>query len=132
MFKDEAWQRKNAAHVAAIKAHQLDRFLTKDQPMPTYAVGTAIADLVIADIEQRKQSGFERYGTLLNGRIPLVDAYQEVIDLALYCRQQIEGQAQLLEAVDEAIAAYRSHRSDLPPDLKAALEDLIKIRFSLP
>lgn len=109
--------------------------MIQDQSAPTHSEGIAIADLVIADIQDRKKIGFERYGTLLrpfNGRVALVDAYQEIIDLSLYCRQQIEEQTQLLEAVDGAIAAYRSNRADLPVDLKTALESLIKIRFLLP
>lgn len=51
-----------------------------------------IADLVIADIWERKQHGIDTYGMPLqpfNGRDPLVDAYQEAIDLAKYLRQAI-------------------------------------------
>lgn len=60
-----------------------------DQPMPTVTEGPSIQDMVIADVEQRKQVGLERYGTLLqpnNGRDMLRDAYEEAIDLAVYLR----------------------------------------------
>ena len=60
-----------------------------DQPMPTANEGPSIQDMVIADIEQRKQIGLARYGTLLqphNGRDMLRDAYEEAIDLAVYLR----------------------------------------------
>ena len=53
----------------------------------------SIHDLVIKDIEDRKQFGLEKYGTLLqagNGRKTLNDAYQEVLDLAAYLRLAIE------------------------------------------
>lgn len=49
-------------------------------------------DAVIADIDERKAIGLERYGTLLqphNGRDALRDAYEEAIDLAMYLKQAI-------------------------------------------
>lgn len=51
-----------------------------------------VQDMVIADINERKQVGIERYGTVLqpfNGRSALWDAYQEAIDLCQYLRQLI-------------------------------------------
>ena len=63
------------------------------QPPPVRNERVAIQDLVIADIEARKAVGLERYGTLLqafNGRDALMDAYQEVLDLAVYLRQALE------------------------------------------
>lgn len=50
----------------------------------------AIQDLVIADIEARKQEGIRKYGTVLqafNGRDAALDAYQEALDQAMYLRQ---------------------------------------------
>lgn len=64
----------------------------KDQPMPNASDSPAMQDLVIADIEERKQIGLERYGQLLKahtGRDALVDAYQEALDLCMYLRQAI-------------------------------------------
>lgn len=49
-------------------------------------------DLVIKDMEARKGFGLEKYGTILqahNGRNPLKDAYEEVLDLAVYLRQRL-------------------------------------------
>lgn len=79
------------------------------QEMPTRNERTAIQDLVIADlrerkgnqlrdllvtdIETRKEIGLKKYGTLLqafNGRDALVDAYQESLDLVQYLRQCVE------------------------------------------
>lgn len=65
------------------------------QPQPIPNNSTPIIDLVHQDLEQRRQLGIRKYGTVLqafNGRNPLWDAYEEVLDLALYLRQAIEEQ----------------------------------------
>lgn len=52
----------------------------------------SIQDLVIEDMEERKQTGLDNYGTLLypfNGRSALQDAYEEALDLACYLKQKI-------------------------------------------
>ncbi len=49
--------------------------------------------LVIKDMEERRLHGIEKYGTALqahNGRDPLIDAYQEALDLCVYLRQALE------------------------------------------
>lgn len=64
-----------------------------DQPPPLPTEYPAIADLVIADMVERKRIGIERYGvplTIQNGRKPLVDLYQELLDAVMYVRQEIE------------------------------------------
>ena len=64
-----------------------------DQPDPKPNDGTPISELVIADIQERARLGRERYGTPLqafNGRDALQDAYEEVLDAAVYLRQAIE------------------------------------------
>jgi len=63
------------------------------EPPPLNGDRQSIHDLVIADIEDRKQFGLEKYGTTLqagNGRKGLIDLYQELIDAACYCRMLIE------------------------------------------
>ena len=65
------------------------------QPMPVTNNHPAILDLVIEDIKERNAVGVETYGTRLqpfNGRKPLIDAYQEVLDMAFYIRQEIYEQ----------------------------------------
>lgn len=65
----------------------------KPQLAPHRNGNRAVWDLVIEDMQQRHAMGIEKYGTPLqamNGRDSLVDAYQEVLDLAVYLRQQIE------------------------------------------
>lgn len=64
-----------------------------DQQLPVPNDGPAIQDLVVADIEVRKQIGIRRYGSVLqanNGRDAILDAYQEAMDLTIYLRQLIE------------------------------------------
>lgn len=71
----------------------MTKAIVRDEPPPIPNDRPCIQDLVIADIERRKQVGFERYGTLLqpfNGRDALMDAYAEALDLCQYLRQAIE------------------------------------------
>jgi hypothetical protein len=44
-------------------------------------------------MRERDNQGYLKYGTRLktfNGRDPLIDAYQEALDLAVYLRQAIQ------------------------------------------
>lgn len=89
-----------------------------DQPPPVGNDRPAIQDLVLADIAERKRIGIERYGKALqphNGRDALVDAYQEVLDLAMYVRQEIEERedhrAEGAAVEREKIVAHLRHRA---------------------
>lgn len=66
--------------------------LNKEEPKPI--VGRVdVWPLVIADMKERNEVGSKKYGTPLqthNGRDPLIDAYQEALDLVVYLRQAIE------------------------------------------
>lgn len=73
-----------------------------DQPPPT-GDGKPIWDLVVNDMRERDNLGRTRYNTPLrawNGRDALVDAYQEVLDLAVYMRQEIEERRSIQEICD--------------------------------
>lgn len=62
------------------------------QPMPTINDEPDVQAAVIADIEDRRKLGITRYGTALqphNGRNALLDAYEEVLDLACYLKQRL-------------------------------------------
>lgn len=62
------------------------------EPMPTKGKAD-ILPLVIADLLSRDAVGRKKYGTTLqshNGRDALMDAYQELLDGAMYLRQVIE------------------------------------------
>lgn len=61
------------------------------QPQPNEGKQRVICGL-IDDLKAREQVGLNTYGKLLqtnNGRDALVDAYQEVLDLAMYLKQLI-------------------------------------------
>lgn len=61
------------------------------QPAPTEGQQD-VTDLVVQDLLARRAMGTAKYGTPLrtfNGRNALMDAYQEVLDLANYLRQRI-------------------------------------------
>jgi hypothetical protein len=67
---------------------------SKAQPAPVGG-GRAVFDLVMRDLEKRKADGVIKYGTVLrenNGRNPLMDAYQESLDLTMYLRQALMEQ----------------------------------------
>ncbi|QFP97694.1 hypothetical protein KNU79_gp06 [Gordonia phage NadineRae] len=64
------------------------------QPAPEPSDAPSAHDLVIEDMARRKEFGLAKYGTPLqhdNGRDHLVDAYEEVLDLAVYLRNEIEA-----------------------------------------
>lgn len=55
-----------------------------------------VLDAVLADLTGRAEQGREKYGTYLmtlNGRDPLVDAYQEALDLVMYLKQELMERA---------------------------------------
>lgn len=68
-----------------------------DQRLPEPTGGVYIQDLVLEDIEARKQLGIRKYGTALqahNGRDMLQDLYEEILDAAIYLRGLIEESKQ--------------------------------------
>lgn len=68
-------------------------YKVQEQPLPEGNDNPRIHDLVSADIQKRKEVGIQRYGQALqadNGRNALTDAYEEVLDFAVYLRQEIE------------------------------------------
>lgn len=70
---------------------QSEPLATSSEPTPQ-GTGDDVAALVQKDIEARAQEGEETYGERLttdNGRDALVDAYQEVLDTAMYLRQEL-------------------------------------------
>jgi hypothetical protein len=78
----------------------------KPEPAP-HGSGREIVPLVIKDLELRSKMGKEKYGETLrafNGRNPLVDLYQELLDAVQYIRQAIEEQRYInLEATFERV-----------------------------
>lgn len=67
--------------------------LNTDEPQPEGdSDDPAIQDLVIQDLQDRKELGKQKYGQALkpnNGRDALKDLYQELMDALVYLRQVI-------------------------------------------
>ncbi len=73
-----------------------------DQPPPVPSTGDVWLQ-VIADMQERRKVGIERYGTPLqpfNGRNAPVDLAQELMDACAYARQWIEERRVLMAEVD--------------------------------
>jgi hypothetical protein len=67
--------------------------LNNEQPSPISNESTPIADLVISDMQTRKEIGYSRYNKYLqanNGRDGLRDLYEELLDACMYIRQVME------------------------------------------
>ena len=108
--------------------HAESDYRPDSQPPPVPSQRPAIADLVMADIAKRKAYGIEHYGTPLqsfNGRDALTDAYDEILDHALYLRQEID-ERENPRSVAEMLAdqAFCTELSETLADIgaKAVLE----------
>lgn len=81
--------------------------LNAPQPAPIKTEKSVDAwPLVVRDMKARNEAGTQKYGTPLqthNGRRALIDAYQETLDQAVYLRQQIREESDLLEEVNKAL-----------------------------
>lgn len=65
--------------------------LSKHEPDPVHNDGPSCWQLVISDMKAREEYGRKKYKTVLqpnNGRDALVDAYQEILDLAVYLKTE--------------------------------------------
>ena len=86
----------NVSHYAElIQQDELEMFnAAKREPDPVTPVDEPrVIDLVAEDLRIRAEEGRKKYGCYLyanNGREALIDAYQEVLDLAMYLRQRIK------------------------------------------
>lgn len=96
-----------------------------DQPPPA-GDGKPIWDLVVNDMRERDNLGRQRYNTPLrswNGRDALIDAYQEVLDLAVYMRQEIEERKSIQE-ICEHIALIPGAEDCTPQNLLETLGEI--------
>lgn len=84
----------------------------RDQVAPTPNDGPSCHDLVIKDLEERKQFGLRKYGSLLqpnNGRSFLQDAYEEALDLCAYLRGKLEEERRVAarqSLIDEGLSLF--------------------------
>jgi hypothetical protein len=94
------------------RTYQTRAYYSTPEPPPVANNNPSVHDLVIIDIKDRKQFGFEKYGKPLqagNGR-SLVDAYQESLDLACYLRKELEEQNSIINALLLMAQQYLSVR----------------------
>ena len=99
------------------------RYREGDQRLPEKNDQPYIQDLVIADIQKRRELGISRYGTALqphNGRDALQDAYDEAIDLCQYLKQAIVERDALMQITHQACDHAWSEWEPAPglPDTK--------------
>lgn len=96
------------------------------QPAPIQNDNPAIWDLVIRDMQARDSFGEAKYHTRLqafNGRDSLLDAYQEVLDLAVYLKQwQVERAVAISILEDDVLPA-----SHLPESLEKKIKEVLAI-----
>jgi hypothetical protein len=70
----------------------MNEYSATEQPTPLLNDKPACWDLVMQDMTDRDQWGRSKYNTPLqpfNGRDPLVDVYQELLDATVYMRQYL-------------------------------------------
>lgn len=77
-----------------------------DQPLPTKNDRPSVQSMVIKDMQDRERLGILRYGTALqpyNGRDALRDLYEELLDGAMYVRQEMaeRDESPLYDAAEE-------------------------------
>lgn len=78
--------------ISKVEPEISDRVNSHAQPAPVANNHPNIKDLVLKDILDRVQFGFNKYGQYLkphNGRDVLYDIYQEQLDALMYIRQAI-------------------------------------------
>lgn len=78
--------------------------------------GRPIIGLVMQDLTERALEGTKKYGEPLkafNSRSAPIDALQEVYDLAMYLRQDVEERKILASEVTKIAEALRSHDLDI-------------------
>lgn len=97
------------------------------QPDP-HSDGVDVWPLVVRDMQDRDHLGKKKYGIPLrihNGRDALVDAYQEVLDMSVYLRQEIEEREFLRDAV-EAICKIPGLEKTNMSTLGKSIKDIAK------
>lgn len=108
--------------------------LIADQPPPTPNASRPVWELVLYDMHGRDQVGRQRYGTPLqafNGRKPLVDAYQEALDLVVYMRQEIEERRALAFRLRVALERVAYAEPPAAEAMRAAMKVALEVMEAL-
>lgn len=103
-----------------------------DQPKPKPNDGASIHDLVMADVQQRKDFGLEKYGTLLqagNLRDAIKDAYEEILDHVCYMRAYLEETKDTVVLTRDVAEALERTLRVLAVDARKAFETADVMRF---
>lgn len=106
--------------------------LVVEQAPPVPSERPAIWTLVFKDMQERHEDGCRKYGTPLqtfNGRKPLTDLYQELLDAVVYTRQEIEERKAVEAALQAAKAFIKISVAALP--IFGANEDYARARVEL-
>ena len=118
--------RKTQSGRHSVTTNKIEHFATVKQPMSIAHDGLTVLasiqetglcrNLEIA-LNARDAIGQETYGTSLqpdNGRDPMVDAYQESLDLVMYLRQsELEGKPRARALLERAVALAESIQSEI-------------------
>jgi hypothetical protein len=83
-----------------------------DPQPPPKNVGGDVWLLVLEDMAARRDFGLAKYGQPVQvgcGRDALIDAYQEVLDLAVYLRKEIEARKRIPPMPHDAQDVHPSH-----------------------
>lgn len=102
---------------------------TSLQPKP-HGIGKDITELVKRDIEARAVIGEKKYGERLrslNGRDAMHDAYQEVLDLAMYMRQHIDERRYSFDMDRD----YDAEMEKLQQETKTLREQVEQLTFQI-
>jgi hypothetical protein len=97
------------------RTYQARAYYSTPEPPPIANNNPSIHDLVIQDMQDRKQFGLDKYGTILqacNGRKTVVDLHQELLDAVVYSRSLIEEQNAIIKALLLMCQQYLSISKD--------------------
>lgn len=89
------------------------------QPKPVPTSGPSMHDLVIEDIQERKDYGLNKYNSLLqahNGRNFLKDLYEELHDATVYARGALVEQETVVKLVKKLLEGYLYMHDELYPE----------------
>lgn len=101
-----------------------ERDPSTDQCVPEHNDRPYVQDLLISDIEERKEFGIRKYGTALqsgNGRDMLQDAYEEAIDLVVYLRGMKDEDHHLVLELQQRRRELQAARTEIA-ELQNAIE----------
>lgn len=105
MIHDSIIKNSSRAETRPTKTDKPESKGVSEQPEPVVVDGVGyVYERVMEDMRARADMGLKKYGTYLqanNGRDALRDAYEEVLDLAVYLRQVIDERDERMKDAGE-------------------------------